>query len=176
MRESQTTAERYALDRSPDWRALRRHFELGEGFAFIVLLVPDAEGAEVCRAALARFLQERGQHLEVVSEAQPSELENIASTLLELKPPPDAGAVWVGKAVSEGEGDSGVWDKAWRLGVARLNQFRNPLQRAFGVPLIFVGAPRLQVILRENAPDLWSVRTLVAWVEPTLAESVAATS
>ena len=47
-------AGRYNLAASPDWQALLTLFELNEGFAFIVLLVSNEEGAMVCRDALAR--------------------------------------------------------------------------------------------------------------------------
>jgi tetratricopeptide (TPR) repeat protein len=143
-----------------------RHFEWGKGFAFIVLLVPDEEGEQACRAALRRALTERGQKLIEMPANTPEELEYISSPLLELQVGEDAGAVWVGRVVEEGAPDAAVWSEAWRRGVARLNQFRNPLRRAFAVPLIFAGAPGLHLILRENSPDLWSVRTLVTGVEP----------
>ncbi|MBZ5626485.1 MAG: tetratricopeptide repeat protein [Acidobacteriia bacterium] len=38
--------------------------------------------------------------------------------------------------------------------------------------MIFVGAPWLQVVLRENAPDLWSVRTLVVRVKPEATDDI----
>jgi hypothetical protein len=48
---------RAAVAASPEWRNLLNHFELDpEGFAFIVLLVPDGEWAGTCRGALSRFL------------------------------------------------------------------------------------------------------------------------
>jgi tetratricopeptide (TPR) repeat protein len=166
-----TAAQRYRLDRSTDWRTLLRHFELGSGFAFLVLLVPDEDGARVCRAALEQRLRERGQTIVEIPAQTPEQLEHFTLPLLDLRPGPEAGAVWVGHVVEEGAPDAAAWTEAWRLGVSRLNQFRNPLRRAFAIPLIFAGAPKLQVTLRENAPDLWSVRTLVAWVEPASVES-----
>jgi tetratricopeptide (TPR) repeat protein len=60
------------------------------------------------------------------------------------------------------------WRDAWRVAVAVLNRYRNPLMRRFRVPLLFVGAPWLQVLLREIAPDLWSVCSLVVRVEPEI--------
>jgi tetratricopeptide (TPR) repeat protein len=162
-------APRYRLDLSEDWRALIRHFELGGGFAFLVLLVPDREGERACRETLAEFLRERGQTIVDVQCGTPEELEYVAQPLLELKPDESVGAVWLGRVVEKGSPDEPAWSEAWRRAVARLNQFRNPLRRAFSVPLVFAGAPQLQVILRENAPDLWSVRTLVSFVMPVAA-------
>ena len=156
----------YNLAGSADWQALLTHFDLGQGFAFIVLLVPNDDGAEVCQAALDRYLSASGKAVTQVPVTAPADLRNIAQTLLEAQADARTGAVWVARAVPEGVPEFPLWQEAWREGVARLNQFRNPLRRQFDIPLIFAGAPWLQQVLRENTPDLWSVRTLVAWVEP----------
>jgi tetratricopeptide (TPR) repeat protein len=165
-------ASRYYLAGSPDWQALLTHFELGQGFAFIVLLVPDQDGAEACRAALARYLEGHGKRLVEVPVPDPADLRNISEPLLNMDAGDGAGAVWVARVASLEAPEDRVWFEGWRDGVARLNQFRNPLRRSFEIPLVFVGAPWLQEVLRENSPDLWSVRTLVAWVEPQPAGAV----
>ncbi len=77
--------------------------------------------------------------------------------------------MWVERVVSEGSPECGAWREAWARGVSALNQHRNPFRRKWHAPVIFVGAPWLQEVLRENAPDLWSIRTQVAWVEPEVA-------
>ncbi len=59
MRELESPVSRYQLAKSPDWQVVLRHFELGQGFAFIVLLVPDDEGAEVCRDCPSTVLFEK---------------------------------------------------------------------------------------------------------------------
>ena len=94
-----------------------------------------------------------------------ADLKNLAQHLLETSAGPDAGAVWAANAVAEGAPGFAECKEAWREAVGRLNQVRNPLRRRFDVPLIFAGAPWLQEVLREDAPDLWSVRTLVARIE-----------
>jgi tetratricopeptide (TPR) repeat protein len=165
-------ANRYELANSQDWQALLNHFELGEGFAFILLLVPNDDGAEVCRDALTRYLREREKRVLQIPTPEPGDLKNLADTLLATHPDEGHGAIWVGRAIPEGVPEFRMWSEAWREGAARLNQFRNPLRRQFDIPLIFAGAPWLQQALRESAPDLWSVRTLVAWVEPQSRERV----
>jgi tetratricopeptide (TPR) repeat protein len=165
VRDASTFASRYKLAGSPDWQALLKLFELNEGFAFIVLLVPNEEGAVVCSDALAKRLEvARKKLLEL--ETTPDRLREIANALLFTEARPETGAVWVSRVVSEGAPDYREWRDAWRRGVSALNQHRNPLRRKWSVPVVFVGAPWLQDVLRENAPDLWSVRTQVAWVEP----------
>jgi tetratricopeptide (TPR) repeat protein len=59
--------------------------------------------------------------------------------------------------------------------LSSLNQQRNPLLERFACPLVLVGAPWLQILLRETAPDLWSVRTGVVSVTPTLEPKPATT-
>jgi len=157
-------ASRYNLADSLNWQPLIRHFELGRGFAFIVLLVPNDDVAEVCRAALDAHLRESGKHVQQIPIVVPDDLKQLAGTLLEMQPEAGAGAIWVARAVPEAVPHYQTWFEAWREGVARLNQFRNPLRRQFDIPLIFVGAPWLQQVLRNNAPDLWSVQTLAARV------------
>jgi len=171
-------AQRYALWRSAEWQKLLTHLEWRDGFAFIVLLVNDPDGAEICREALSRYFSQTRQTLVTLRFDQPDALESMANQLLELKPPSDTGAIWVEAVVSEVAKEYESWAEAWRVAVKRLNRYRNPLQRQFNIPLIFVGATWLQPILREMAPDLWSVRTLIVNIEPTIvpaSEIVAAT-
>lgn len=170
----ESLASRYNFADSHDWQPLIRHFELGQGFAFIVLLVPNDDWAEVCREALEAFLHARGEHVIQIPIASPSDLHNLAGTLLETQAESGAGAIWVARAVPEALPDYQVWFQAWRHGVNWLNQYRNPLRRQFQIPLIFVGAPWLEEVLRDNAPDLWSVQTLVARIKPEVADSVLA--
>ena len=168
----ESLANRYNFADSLDWQPLIRHFELGQGFAFIVLLVPNDDWAEVCREALDSFLRSRGEHVMQIPIAAPEDLQNLAGTLLETRAESGAGAIWVARAVPEALPEYPVWFQAWRHGVNWLNQYRNPLRRQFQIPVIFVGAPWLEVVLRDNAPDLWSVQTLVARIKPEAVEPV----
>jgi tetratricopeptide (TPR) repeat protein len=150
-----------------EWQYLLTHFELSEGFSFIVLLVPDADWAAACRIALARFLEAEGKSLQTVAFTDAEEFKvNLPGQLLELHLGERTGAVWLAATVSEASPQYQEWVEAWRGMSARLNQFRNPLSRQINVPLLFVGAPWIQPVIREIAPDLWSVRTMVTRVEP----------
>jgi len=166
---NQTTAlsARYNLAESAEWRKLLRHFDLAaEGFNFIVLLIPDADGAAVCRQALADYLGQSGKTLLNIPLETPEDLQPLAGKLLDLKLPESTGAVWVAASAYQSMSEEEKWKAAWREGMARLNQFRNPLRNHINATLIFAGAPWLQEALREMAPDLWSVRTLVVSIQP----------
>ncbi len=168
-------AQRVKLASSSEWRNLLTHFDLtdGEGFAFIVLLVADAEWAEACRLALERYLLTRKKKLQVVSFQHAGEFKDeLASRLLGLETASDTGVIWMAATVTESDRDYESWAAAWRTGVARLNQYRNPLIRHFDVPLIFVGAPWIQTVLREMSPDLWSVRAMVVRIESLVSKAM----
>jgi tetratricopeptide (TPR) repeat protein len=162
------SAQRAGVAASPEWRSLLTHFELApDDFAFIVLLVPDRDWAEACRQALERFLMSSRKKLLPVSFESAREFKDeLAARLLSLDVDDGIGAVWVSAAVPEAAADYDEWAEAWRIAAGRLNQYRNPLRRQFRVPLIFAGAPWVQVTLREAAPDLWSVRTQVVRIAP----------
>ncbi|HEV7858856.1 MAG TPA: tetratricopeptide repeat protein [Pyrinomonadaceae bacterium] len=176
MSETETSAasllpQRINIAASTAWQNLLRHFEFeAEGFAFIVLLVPDKDWAEACRQALERFLKRTShKQLLVVSFDSAEEFrDEMAKRVLALQVGEEIGAVWVAAAVPEASREYEKWAEAWRIATARLNQYRNPLRRQFNVPLLFAGAPWIQTALREMAPDLWSVRTLVVRVESSV--------
>ena len=157
---------RYGPGAAREWQLLLNHFALSEGFALLVLIVPDRDGADLCRDELARVLARDGRHLATIEPATPGEMRQLASDVLNRSPAATTGAVWVAAVVSPGADDYADWASAWQWALANLNQHRNPLRRRFPCPLLMVGAPWLVPLFRENAPDLWSVRTQVVRIEP----------
>ena len=156
------------LAQSEEWRKLLRHFDLNEGFAFALLLVPDSLAAEICERELKRILGRGGKGLLPVRFRDAQALRDLPSKLLDLQPTQSDAAVWVATAVPAGTPQYEDWRDAWRQTAARLNENRNPLRRQLNLTLLFVGAPWLQEVLREVAPDLWSVRTLVVEIASRL--------
>jgi tetratricopeptide (TPR) repeat protein len=92
-----------------------------------------------------------------------------------VQPAEDLGGIWLGTVIPESDPEIQEWQQAWRHGLASLNQQRNPLRERFACPLVLVGAPWLHTLLREAAPDLWSVRTGVVAVAPSLEPASTAT-
>jgi tetratricopeptide (TPR) repeat protein len=142
------------------------HFWLSDGFALIVLIVPDRDGAQLCRDELERLLAERGSGLARQDPATPEELVDLSNTLLDLPFGSEMGAVWIAAVVPRSAPDFSAWEAALRQALQGLNQQRNPLRRHFACPLIIVAAPWIVPLFREAAPDLWSVRSQVVWIEP----------
>ena len=161
-------ARRYGLAAAAEWQVLLNQFNLGEGFALVILRVPDRDGAALCRSALEGFLAERSLHLGPIEPEDPGTLRTLTVSLLGLPEDPGRGAVWVSAVIGETAPDRTNWDAAWRQALGSLNQQRNPFRQRFNVPVIFVGAPWLATVMRETAPDLWSVRALSLHIEPQL--------
>ena len=55
----------------------------------------------------------------------------------------------------------GPWEQAWDRALLTLNQARQPLRKQLGVGLIVAAPPRVKPRIREAAPDIWSIRSLV---------------
>jgi tetratricopeptide (TPR) repeat protein len=149
-----------------EWRRVSSHFALNDGFALLVLIVPDSDGAALCQLVLSDLLYGDGRQVLDMSPDSPSALRQLAPSLLRLRVPPACGVVWLAAAVPHTAEDHAAWDMAWRWGLATLNQNRNPLRRRIDRTLVLVGVPELVPLFRESAPDLWSVRSLVVWIEP----------
>ena len=150
------------------WRRFLVHFDLGEGFAFLVLLLPGAVGAKICQRHLSEYLAAKGKRLAEVACEWREDARRLGEHLFDLEVTDDLGGVWTGSVVPDSDPEIEEWRKAWRWGLASLNERRNPLQCRFSCPLVLVGAPWLQALLREAAPDLWSIRTAVVSVIPSL--------
>src|ERR1019366_2619434 len=157
---------RYNLPAQPEWQQFLNHFDLSENFALVVLLVVDADGAELCRVELEKQLQQEGKKLVSPDIPSPDDLRNLPSQLLAMQLPADAGGLWIAAVEPDYSQNFTAWKDAWQFALARLNPRRNEIRRQFNCSLIFVGAPWLQETMREIAPDIWSVRTLVARIEP----------
>lgn len=146
-----------------DWKLFEAHFDLSDGFALLVLLLPGAAGATVCEQALAERLAKDNLRLERIRFSSASEIIRLGEWLLDLNPD-GVGGVWISLFSPERADDA--WMAACRKMFAVLNLHRNRILQALPVPLIFVGEPWLQQVFREAAPDFWSVRSTVVRLLP----------
>jgi tetratricopeptide (TPR) repeat protein len=160
----------YRLDSNPEWGSLLASVEFSSAFTFLVLLVPDAAGASLCRQQLrARMGQAELGGLEDHFPKSRDEWSAVLQRLVHGQTPPGTGAVWVEAAVPDHDSEFAVSQELWRWAAGQLNQFRNPLERGVGCVLIFVGCDWLKPLLREHAPDLWSIRSSVIEIRPPAA-------
>ena len=163
-----TQARLGALFELSEWQKLLIHFDLApDSFAFIPFFVPDSSWAELCRNSLADFLRDaEKKQLFVINLKTPEELKNLASIFFDLKTNEITGAVWISAPIPFQKDELKEWKEAWREGMARLNQYRNPFREKFDVPVLLVGAEWTKEIMRNMAPDLWSVITISVRIEP----------
>jgi tetratricopeptide (TPR) repeat protein len=148
------------LSESSEWAKLLRHFELGQGFAFIILLVPSRAAARLCRTELDSWLRAHGQPPPVDAPLNtPLDLANLPEHLLAMPQP--AGVVWI-----DGSGTTQLYQQSWSRCAMKLNRTRDGIAARFTAPLILVGPPWVREILRDVAPDFWSVRAFVAEIPP----------
>jgi len=172
--KKEALAARYNLPAQPEWQQFLNHFDLSENFALVVLLVADADGAELCRVGLEKELQQEGKNLVSIDIPSPDALRNLPSQLLAMQLPADAGGLWIAAVEPDYSPNFQACQEAWQFALARLNPRRNEIRRQFNCSIIFVGAPWLQETMREIAPDIWSVRTLVARIQPQAASETPA--
>lgn len=151
---------RYGSIAEQKWQLLERHLELGSGFALVILLIPDSEAANLCKLAFGALLPPQQPLREFIVEV-PDLLHELPEKLVGLHFGQDEGAVWVSGVPRQQLYDEAGWMAGWRHAVARMNESRDVLRRQLGGPLVLCGPPWLGPLLRETAPDLWSVRTLV---------------
>jgi tetratricopeptide (TPR) repeat protein len=157
---------RYGATAAAEWDLVLRRVSLATGFALILLIVPDKDGAALCGREMERFLAQRGKKLWRLQPNDVDDLRQIANPLLLTTIEPDIGAIWLSAVVSSAAPDQTEWAGAMRYALATLNQQRNPLRRQLKCPLIIVGAGWVVPEFREIAPDLWSVRSEVVRIEP----------
>jgi tetratricopeptide (TPR) repeat protein len=144
------------------WAHVLNHFALNEGFALMILVVPDQVASNLCRREIGAWLGRQGRRVVDLSPDDPAALRRLAPTLLEQPDSADLGCVWFGAAHAE---NRTAWEDAWRWGLGTLNQHRNSLRERFACTVVIAGPPWLVPLFRDMAPDLWSVRTVVAWIE-----------
>ncbi len=159
-------ADRFGPVAGAEWQVLLNQFVIGEGFALLILTVPGADAAKLCRVELEKFLATRGERLIDAEIGEPDDLRILTPYLLALPRDERNGALWVEAVVGVTAPDYDTWYEAWFAALTGLNQQRNPFRRQFDYPVILVGAPWMAAIMCDHAPDLWSIRSLAIHIEP----------
>jgi tetratricopeptide (TPR) repeat protein len=169
----QATSElerRFGTKAAECWQHVLEHIRLSNGFSYLILLVPEASAARICAAELVRHLRDQGQELESREFNTPEALrEHLAPWV--LRETGQQHPIWAASVTSEYDPQHSEWEAAWRYAVARINERRDELIKRHQAPIIMVGAPWLKTVLREAAPDWWSVRSMVVNLKPQFVPS-----
>lgn len=154
-------SQRCGNDAGEKWQQLLRHLELSSGFSFVLLLVPDQELATFLRDSLAVELSSRCRLLSHSADTAPF-IYQIPALISVAGRPKGEVIYWIDSLPHSSDQGGMEWRKAWHYVAARLNERREALRAQLQTALMLVGPPELEPLLREHAPDLWSVRALVA--------------
>ncbi len=146
-----------------EWQRLHRQLELGDGFWLGFLFSPSPRSVAILRRRLENHLRHKAEKLRLLQVDRP---EDLLPSLTKLFEPESAaaGCVWV-EAIhvdsKAADGEAGPWTQAWDQLFLRTNEKRDALRGFLKGGLVFVAPLGVKPRLREAAPDLWSVRSIV---------------
>ncbi len=163
-------ARLYQLEGNEEWHVLVRHIELQEGFSVVLLIVPERAVALLCLETLRQRFAGTAKQVAVIEIVAPNDLAHLAGSLVNPEHLWGPATVFAQAAVSSLDPGFAQWRDAWYSGMARLNQFRNSLPKQMQGTLILVGCPWVKAVVREAAPDLYSIRALVIEISPVRPE------
>jgi tetratricopeptide (TPR) repeat protein len=145
-----------------EWERLAKQVELAQGFwlGFVFSVSPLV--VATLRERLAATLTQSSSALAVV---RPDSVQLLPGALDDVFRQLEGTTVWL-EAV-ELDGPARAWEQAWRRLLARLNERRDRARRHLGAGLLIVVRPELKPVVRDVAPDLWTLRSLVLEPEPT---------
>ena len=144
------------------WARLRRQLELAEGFWLGFVFTSSPARLRVLMERTENVLRARARTQVALSPATPEALVSEATRIVELQGTPMLGCVWLaGIAVDEPGRVNGPWERGWDRALLTLNQARQPLRKQLGAGLIVAAPQRVKPRIREAAPDIWSIRSLV---------------
>jgi tetratricopeptide (TPR) repeat protein len=156
---------------SATWKRLLRHFELGEGFAFVMLTTVDGFTASRYADELTTILQDRQQRLERKVYATPEAALSITDEVLgrtnQGREDNPTDVLWIQAVAPATDPRMPEWLNTWRQVGARLNERRDAI-RTLPYTVVMVCAEACVPAFREAAPDIWSVRTMTGTLEPIL--------
>lgn len=148
------------------WERLEAQFELSGGFwlGFVFSAAPQA---------VARLREKRNALFEAKGlkwldyhPADPGSLSHVLIWLLTLTETAEVDCVWVEAIRADAPGaPEQPWTRAWEQLFLRTNEHRDALRARLRGGLVFAAPPSIMPLVREAAPDLWSVRSIVINVE-----------
>ena len=152
------------------WQQLRRQFELADGFWLGFVFCPSPRTVAVLRRRTGQILKFRAQRLRVIRPSSPDDFGSLLPALFEPESA-QAGCVWIESihtsSPTRHARESGDWTLAWDRFLLRANERRDALRRRLDGGLILAAPPEVKPRVRDAAPDLWSIRSLVLDLPPS---------
>ena len=144
------------------WARLRAQIELAGTFWLGFVFSPSPRSVIVLRERAERLLRMQTRTLLLVRPKTPDELRHALPHLLEDMEPVRAGCTWIEAVREDSPGaPEQPWTRAWDELFLRMNERRDALRARLPGGLVFAAPPGIKPRVRDAAPDLWSVRSLV---------------
>ncbi len=147
------------------WRRLRAQLELAEGFWLGFVFVDHPAVAAALRDRAGTFLDGEGKTHEVRRYVTPEALTTSLLTDVFSAGPAVTGCMFL-ESIAVDSQAGGPWYSAWQAVLLRCNERRDALRRALSTGLVFMLPREFKRLVRDAAPDLWSVRSLVIEIQP----------
>ncbi len=151
-----------------EWLRLRRQWELAEGFWLGFLFVDSYFVATQFRERLSQLARSQvGQKLLLTArepdDLRPSQRSPSLVDQLLAEPAGKARVIWLEGLPGREDTVQPVstWESAWGELLLRINERRERLRRDLSGGLLIVASPGVRDAVRDAAPDLWSIRSLV---------------
>lgn len=142
-----------------EWLKLKRFLSFNRGFSFVVVIV---QQNQLLNALADEIKSVLSTPTTLLRPERTADVEAIPFTLLSLAGIV-RGAVCVEANLGHTNDDSerNRYTRSWREVFHRLNERRDVLRSQMGAPIFLIGTSWLKSELRDAAPDLWSIRSLV---------------
>lgn len=170
----------YGRSASFEWRKLINQVRMQPDQGVLICEVPDRRAMKAAARDLREFLALRGQRLVRLPTASLVDVRRLPRLLRRMRRFPDprspypqnreAGALWLSCPAPERESGRAVWLAVWQKALQALDGQMDDLLGKLNVPLVVVGPPRIQFLLRRETPELWSRRALLVRLEESLEE------
>jgi tetratricopeptide (TPR) repeat protein len=151
-----------------EWLRLRRQWELAEGFWLGFLFVDSYLVATQFRERLSQLLRSQVGQTLLLTAREPDDLrpsQRSPSLVDQLLAEPARGAQVIWLEGLPGREDTvqpvSAWENAWGELLLRINERRERLRRELSGGLLIVASPGVRDAVRDAAPDLWSIRSIV---------------
>ena len=144
------------------WERLEAQFELAGGFWLGFVFCSSPQAVWELRGRAERLLSTLGELLIWLPAGDLQELQRTLPRLLTAPEPTLAACTWVEAIRSDSPGaPEQPWRRAWESLFLRANEHREALRARLKGGLVFAAPPEIKPLIRESAPDLWSIRALV---------------
>lgn len=151
------------------WQRLEVQIEFARAFWLGFVFSTAPREIDKLREFAATLLFDRNKTMCHRKLEDPESFGDLLPWLLHARETEMADCVWIESIISDSPGASETpFKNAWEKFFLLANQKRDALRKTLRGGLVFAAPPAIKPRIRDDAPDLWSVRALVMDVESRL--------